>query len=183
MALEEIVKVARAEVDRKVREVGGANKGADVEKYQKSVGLSPGSPWCAAFVGWCVMTGLGLTKPPAWCSGSAVTGWQRAVTKLKGSDSIALPHERQKVKAGWVWVRCSTIEEVAAVRAGKWTKGHTGFVAQPAVAHFDTLEGNTNGAGSREGDGTYAKKQSWTDSRTLGWFDPVALTAAYEAKA
>jgi hypothetical protein len=182
MALEEIVKVARTEVDKKVREVG-SNRGAEVEKYQKSVGLSPGSPWCAAFVGWCVMVGLDRTKPPAWCSGSAVTGWQRAVTKLKGSDSIALPHERHKVKAGWVWARCSTIEEVAAVRKGKWTKGHTGIVAQPAEAHFDTLEGNTNGAGSREGDGAYAKKQSWTDPRTLGWFDPVALTAAYEAKA
>ena len=69
MALTEIVKVARAEVDKKVRE-SGSNRGTDVEKYQKSVALSPGSPWCAAFVGWCVMSGLGRTKVPAWCSGS-----------------------------------------------------------------------------------------------------------------
>lgn len=182
MSLAAIVTVARAEVDKKVREVG-SNRGAEVEKYQKCVGLSPGSPWCAAFVAWCVMAGLGRSKAPAWCSGSAVTGWQRAVTKLKGSDSIAFPHERHKVKPGWVWVRCSTIGDAEQARKGKWTKGHTGFVEQPEVLHFATLEGNTNGAGSREGDGTYAKKQSWTDSRTLGWFDPVALTAAYEANA
>ena len=32
----------------------GSNKGKDVEKYLKSVGLGGGFPWCMAFVYWCV---------------------------------------------------------------------------------------------------------------------------------
>ena len=59
------------------------------------------------------------------------------------------------------------------------TRGHTGIVISPAGAGFATVEGNTNKAGSRDGDGVYSKSQSWTDPRTLGFFDPVALSAAY----
>ena len=66
-----LIAVCEREAAKGVRETG-KNAGEDVEKYQRSVGLSKGNPWCAAFVSWCVMTSKGLTKPPSWCIGSAV---------------------------------------------------------------------------------------------------------------
>jgi hypothetical protein len=40
---------------------------------------------------------------------------------------------------------------------------------------WTTIEGNTNSAGSRDGDGVYLKKHLWTNAaqvdRTIGWFD------------
>jgi hypothetical protein len=43
------------------------------------------------------------------------------------------------------------------------------------AAGFHTIEGNTNAAGSREGDGVYRKFHRWDDAaqigRTVGWFD------------
>ena len=42
-----------------------------------------------------------------------------------------------------------------------YTFSHTGFAVSPvdAEGYFDAVEGNTNIAGSREGDGVYKKKR------------------------
>ena len=174
-----LIATARAELERRVREVGGTNRGTDVEKYQKTVGLRAGDPWCAAFVAWVVTAALGRERAPAWCSGSAVTQWQRASKRLSPAH-FALPHETHKVQPGWVWVRARNLEDAALARKGQWTTGHTGLVEAVGSADFRTIEGNTNSAGSREGDGVYGKTQRWDDGRTLGFFDPIALTKAYE---
>lgn len=184
MDLAKILEIAEAEASRKVREEGGANRGERVQLYQRSVGLSPGSPWCAAFVGWIVREAAGEGKTPPWATGSAVTNFFNAQAKLRGSEFLAYPNERAKVRAGWIWVRAASPADAVAARAKRWTRGHTGIVTAPEVAGgFSTIEGNTNRAGSRDGDGVYRKVQSWTDSRTLGFFDPVALSAAYIPKA
>ena len=57
---EKLIEVAKAEDAKRVREVGGMNRGPDVETYQKTVGLSPGSPWCAAFVAYGVKEAKGF---------------------------------------------------------------------------------------------------------------------------
>ena len=54
-----LIATATAEANKGVREVG-KNAGPDVEKYLHSLGMTKGSPWCAAFVSWCVMTSRGL---------------------------------------------------------------------------------------------------------------------------
>ncbi len=54
----------------------------------------------------------------------------------------------------FVRVRLGAARDVAAMRAGRMRPGHTGIVERvgaDSVVH--TIEGNTNSAGSREGDG------------------------------
>lgn len=184
MDLAKIVQIAEAEAAAKVREVGGPNRGERVQLYQRAIGMAPGSPWCAAFVAWIVREASGEAKAPPWATGSAVSNFFNAQAKLRGSEFLAMPHERGKVRAGWVWVRAASPADAIAARAKRWTRGHTGIVVNPeGGAGFATVEGNTNSAGSRDGDGVYSKSQSWTDPRTLGFFDPVALSAAYSNKA
>lgn len=178
---ERLIEVAKAEDAKGVREQGGMNRGPDVEKYQKAVGLPPGAPWCAAFVSWCVMTARGETKPPAWASGSAVTLWHRGSRKrLPTATTTPLEVDyKAKVRPGMIWVRAKDAAGAISARKGTWLQGHTGIVVAVDEVGFHTVEGNTNGAGSREGDGVYSKLHKWdylTDiQRTVGWFDPEGI--------
>ena len=144
-----LIATATAEANKGVREVG-KNAGPDVEKYLHCLGMTKGSPWCAAFVSWCVMTSRGLAKPPKWCSGSAV-----------------------------IWSRAQDATAAAAARKGSWCQGHTGIVVAVDDIGWHTIEGNTNAAGSREGDGVYRKTHKWSDAeivgKTVGWFDPATV--------
>ena len=183
--LNRIIHAARTEATRKVKEKGD-NTGVDVQAYQRTVGLAPGSPWCAAFVAWAVMKGTGLPRAPRWCAGSASGMWGNALARLTAeaglSNYIAVPGQETKIKPGWIWVRVKNPEEKALVSRGARPKGHTGIVVTPfapARTNFTAVEGNTNEAGSRDGDGVYNKVQSFSDPRILGYFDPVALTLSY----
>jgi hypothetical protein len=185
---EKLVASALKELSLHVVEEGGANRGVKVEAYQKAAGLKPGDPWCAAFVAWNVATAKGVAKAPSWTSGSAITTWQRgsrglaAGDKATPSEGAALP---TKVAPGWVWVRASNAADADAARKGGWTKGHCGIVVAVDAVGFHTVEGNTNAAGSREGDGVWRKTHKWSDAvqigRTVGWFDPDATEAAAAA--
>jgi hypothetical protein len=185
---EKLVASALKELSLHVVEEGGPNRGVKVEAYQRAAGLKPGDPWCAAFVAWNVATAKGVPKAPAWTSGSAITTWQRgsrglaAGDKATPSEGAALP---AKVAPGWVWVRASNAADADAARKGGWTKGHCGIVVAVDAVGFHTVEGNTNAAGSREGDGVWRKTHKWSDAvqigRTVGWFDPDATEAAAAA--
>jgi hypothetical protein len=175
-----LIESAEAEAAKGVREVG-KNAGPDVEKYQTTVGLSKGSPWCAAFIAWNVMHSRGLQKPPAWCSGSVATQWHLATRKLPASAK-ATPLDadfRSKVQPGWIWCRAKDPTGAKEARSGTWVQGHTGIVVKVDDAGWHTIEGNTNAAGSRDGDGVYRKTHLWTNApqvaRTIGWFDPSKI--------
>ena len=179
-----LVAAALHEYGLHVVEEGGPNRGAKVEEYQRSVGLKPGDPWCAAFVAFVVAKAMGASKPPAWCSGSAITTWQRGSRKLKPEEKATglEAGARAKVQAGWIWVRAKDAKGASAARAGGWVQGHCGIVVEVTPEGFHTIEGNTNAAGSREGDGVWRKLHKWDDAaqiaRTVGWFDPEATEAA-----
>lgn len=182
-----LVVSALRELSLHVVEEGGPNRGAKVESYQRAAGLHPGDPWCAAFVAWNVATAKGVAKPPSWTSGSAITTWHRGSRGLAAGDK-ATPLEgeaRLKVEPGWVWVRATTAKDADAARKGGWVKGHCGIVVAVDEVGFHTVEGNTNKAGSREGDGVWGKLHKWEDAalmgRTVGWFDPDATEAAAAA--
>ena len=175
-----LIAVCEGEAAKKVREVGGKNAGPDVEKYLRSLGMTKGSPWCAAFVSWCVMQSRSLSKPPSWCSGSAVSLFQmagRSKTCVKVTPVDA--DFKSKVKAGYIWSRAQDATAAAAARKGSWCQGHTGVVVKVDDVGFHTIEGNTNAAGSREGDGVYHKTHKWADAeiigKTVGWFDPSSI--------
>jgi len=177
-AAERLIAVCQAEAAKKVREIG-KNAGPDVEKYQKSVGLGKGNPWCAAFVSWCYMESKGLTKAPKWCSGSAVSLFQMARAQKAACVTPVDAGFQSKVKAGMIWSRAQDPEAAAGARKGAWCQGHTGVVVKVDSIGFHTIEGNTNAAGSREGDGVYSKLHKWADAeiinKTVGWFDPETI--------
>ena len=174
-----LISTATAEANKGVRETG-KNAGEDVEKYLHCLGMTKGSPWCAAFVSWCVMTSRGLAKPPKWCSGSAVSLYQ--VARNYKSCVYVVPTEMEyqaNVKPGYIWSRAQDGAAAAAARKGQWCQGHTGIVVAVDDIAFYTIEGNTNAAGSREGDGVYRKTHKWSDAeligKTVGWFDPASV--------
>jgi hypothetical protein len=124
----------------------GENAGRKVEEFLRSVGLGAGFPWCAAFVYWCTQKAadeLKVKNPFIRTAGCAViASWAREHDLLE-----------EMPQAGDVFLRWSTV-------AGVFRASHTGFVTKVSGAQFDTIEGNTNTGGSREGIGVFARKRT-----------------------
>lgn len=146
-----LVEIARREVG--VREEG-RNTGARVIEYQRATWLQPGPwPWCAAFTAWVlqqwlrdgdVQVALGLTTP------AAITQWRCRDARAFGWEDWARRRGLQ------------VLGEDAACKPGDFVVfdfSHIGIVSiggKPGET-LETIEGNTNRAGSREGDGVYSK--------------------------
>jgi hypothetical protein len=122
-------------------EAGNKNKGPEVNQYLKSVGLSPGFPWCMAYAYWCYQQAAALLGVPNILirTGGVLHQWNEQQPKRKvvldkvlKNPSIILP--------GAVFI----------MDYGKGT-GHTGLVERIHGGLIDTIEGNTNDVGSREG--------------------------------
>ena len=126
-----------------IRERTGSNDGKEVESYLKSVGLSKGNPWCAAFLHWTFeQSGIKGTPrsgySPSWFPTSKTIFQRGKIDKLVPgpADVFGIWFESKKRIA------------------------HVGFIDQwDDGAYCMTVEGNTNGVGSREGDGVYRKRR------------------------
>lgn len=108
-----------------------SNWGPHIEKYLKSVGITNPQPWCAAFVYWCVNeASKEMNVPnPLKKTGSVLDQWNnskhlRVTTPQKGDIFI------MDFGGG---------------------NGHTGFVSGVVGDKINTVEGNSNDEGSREG--------------------------------
>lgn len=124
----------------KVREVGGNNKGERVEEILKVARLSPGDPWCAAMVYYClIMAGVKPGELPS--HPGSVWGFVDWATK-KGR-------------------RTSTPERGDLFFWLDGSHGHIGFLVELAGGYATTLEGNTGDDGGRDGDGSYRKRRNW----------------------
>lgn len=172
-----ICEVAEKELERHVREETGKNDGPRVEEYQRSISLLRGDPWCAAFVAWCAREAAGTKTCPAWCSGSVATMWFKSEKFQRFIPQYEMEEACLTVQPGWIWCRATSPTDAVTIRKRRWARGHTGIVVAVDDEGFDTIEGNTNEAGSREGDGVYLKRHLWRDcglsSRTIGWFHPI----------
>lgn len=109
-----------------------SNAGPAVEKYLKSVGLGKGYAWCMAFVYWSVKSAsieLNIENPLAKTAG--VLDMYRKMVK----NRVATPQPG----------------DFFIMDFGKGA-GHTGFVEKLLPnGKMQTIEGNTNDNGSREG--------------------------------
>jgi hypothetical protein len=109
----------------------GSNWGPAVEKYLKSVGINSPSAWCMGFVYWCVNEAckeMDLNNPLKK-TGGVMAQW------------VASKHLRvDKPMKGDIFIM--------DFGGGK---GHTGFVTQVIGDRIQTVEGNSNDEGSREG--------------------------------
>tara|TARA_R100001510_G_scaffold57738_1_gene67307 strand:- start:13818 stop:14573 length:756 start_codon:yes stop_codon:yes gene_type:complete len=143
-----LVRILESQVG--VREVGGNNQGAQIDAYEGATWLNPAGDyaWCASFICWVVREALRATGfQPDWERPRTPGAYafrdkwgpaqeNRGVKVLRGS--------RVKVLPGDIIV---------------FTFSHVGMARSSADggAGVPTIEGNTNGSGSREGDGVYRK--------------------------
>jgi hypothetical protein len=141
----------------------GSNRGPEVEQYQAAVGIEPGQPWCAAFVYWCFEQAarqLGRANPVIK-TGSVMQHWSRA--RRQGLPVVRAEQARQephRLKAGMVFV-------MGTDRGA----GHTGLVQRVFGGRLVTIEGNTNGGGSREGIGVFRRDSRAVSSINCGFID------------
>lgn len=125
-----------------IREKTGNNDGKAVEGYLKSVGLGKGNPWCAAFVYWS-LSAAGVENIPR--SGYSPS-WFPKKKVIYSSDIKKPPPLAGDVFGIWF--------------SGKGRIAHVGFIdSWTSGTYCITVEGNTNEAGSREGDGVYRKRR------------------------
>ena len=122
-----------------------SNSSPMIDTYLESVGFNKPVPWCAAFVSW-NLSNVGIANPnsawsPLFARSKDViwynkTGYKQAKIKAKTGDVVTFYYSRFK------------------------RVGHVGFfIKKDKSGYFITIEGNTNGVGSREGDGVYMKKR------------------------
>jgi hypothetical protein len=153
---EAIIKIATAELG--VEEVNGSNSGKRVKEYQAATSLGgTGWPWCAAYVCWVVKAAMEATsiketktfKRPTTASAYAFKLWSLA---QDNSTSTKSPH-RGDILPGDIVI---------------FTFSHIGFaLSKPDVnGYIFTNEGNTDGAGSREGGAVLRKKRHISKIKT-----------------
>jgi len=124
-----------------VREKTGNNDGPEVEAYLKTVKLGKGNAWCAAFVRWCLLQ-AGIKN--------SITGWSPTAVNSKNIVYRDRKYNREPRAGDVVTFYYPHLNRI----------GHTGFYHKKiSGAVYQSVEGNTNGAGSREGDGVYLKNR------------------------
>jgi len=109
-----------------------SNWGKPVQDYLASVGITFPASWCAAFVYWCFQkTCIDLKIPnPLVKTGGVLAHWNKANVKNR--------------------VTSPAPGDIFIMDFGKGL-GHTGIVESVTSTHINTIEGNSNDEGSREG--------------------------------
>lgn len=150
---EKVVETYRAEIG--VREATGRNDGERVEMYLSSCNRKRGDAWCAAFVNWALVVNGADNANSGWSP-----SWhpkKRIIVQLSGNINRQTP---QPGDVFGIWF--SKLNRIA----------HTGFIDEWGEQWIITVEGNTNEAGSREGDGVYRKRRLKRQIHTVSnWID------------
>ena len=125
-----------------------SNRGLCIDYWIREAGLDPAGafPWCAAFVGQMGRQAVGASWPvPRTASVAAIAAWAATHDVLwdrpMAGDLFILWNHRLRRFA------------------------HVGVVTEVDLAtdSYRTIEGNTNGGGSRDGFGVFARARSLDD--------------------
>jgi len=139
-----------------VRERTNHNDGYMVEQYLASAGLSKGNPWCASFVYWTFLQNGASLK----VSGK---GWVPSYFPPSKTIYVRGKYSKMDPKYGdliGIWFE------------DKGRLAHIGFYDSEDDKYYYSVEGNTNDAGSREGDGVYRKKRIKRQVHSISnWID------------
>jgi hypothetical protein len=137
-----------------------ANRGPHLEEFWKATSYEDGAtdrqPWCSAFATFCVREAdrrspeLRLRIPPTF---PAVAQWLPWAKRHETGCLIFTPLEvslgKYRPLAGDIVVFLPKLSHVGLVAED--------YVGNPKSGQVATIEGNTNSAGSAEGDGVFAK--------------------------
>jgi hypothetical protein len=140
---ENILSAAQVHLAAKPCEVGGPNSGPWVRLYMDGH-EGKDWPWCAGFATYVLRQALGHDKRRTFsCDELAAKAQVSGRFKMAGG-SVAT------VRAGDLFIiRRAAQEGATLLRGADWT--HCGIVTAVGAEHFETVEGNTNQGGSREG--------------------------------
>jgi cell wall-associated NlpC family hydrolase len=138
-----------------VRESGGPNKGSALQPFFGADSYDPNGPkpgddgyaWCASFVCWCVMVAV---------AGRSITFERPTTPSAWGMEAWSLAQDRS------TWTLKPPGRDIQRGDIVVFNFSHVGIAVGPVDANgfVPTVEGNTNAAGSREGDGVYRKLRS-----------------------
>ena len=143
-----LVHIAAAELG--VRELTGNNDGKKVEAYLASARLTKGNPWCAAYLTW-VFKKAGFSQPR--------TGWSPSLFPASRLTKAALPGDI-------IGIYFPDMKRVA----------HVGLLERIDGDWCISIEGNTSGAGSREGNGVFRKRRHIrTIYQFADWVSPKSV--------
>tara|TARA_R110002020_G_scaffold126312_5_gene284051 strand:+ start:3548 stop:4168 length:621 start_codon:yes stop_codon:yes gene_type:complete len=144
---EKMVLLAREQIG--VSEVDGTNCGPMVDTYKAATWLDPdkGWPWCAAFICWLVKEALEKED----------VKFERPRT----AGAWDFENWAKKQAAQGVDLRKPTNEDIKAGDIVVFTFSHIGLAVADADSsgYVKTIEGNTNGEGSREGGSVLEKNR------------------------
>lgn len=136
-----VVETATVLYQLAVREHGGNNRGEVVEKLLRDEGGHAGQPWCVAFAAWCYEKSC-----------------QRIGEKPVIDANLSTSDLREKAR------KLGRLVSYAKIQPGDFVVFDFGHTELCLMAMDDdgvilTIGGNTNGAGSADGDGVYKKRR------------------------
>ena len=144
---EKMVSLAREEIG--VSEVDGSNCGPRVDEYKAATWLDAdkGWPWCAAFICWLVR--------------EAIEGEDVKFKRPRTAGAWDFENWAKQQSTNGVELRKPTNEDIKAGDIVVCPFSHIGLAVKDADSsgYVVTIEGNTNGAGSREGGSVLKKKR------------------------
>ena len=142
-----MVTLAREEIG--VAEVDGTNCGPRVDQYKAATWLdsNKGWPWCAAFICWLVR--------------ESIEGEEVAFKRPRTAGAWDFENWAKQERVNNVELRKPTNEDIKAGDIVVFTFSHIGLAIKDidSSGYVVTIEGNTNGAGSREGGSVLEKKR------------------------
>lgn len=141
------------------REATNRNDGPFVEACLKVVGLGKGHPWCGAFLAW-VWKQCGVRPVPT--GAGAARNWF--------ADAYGRTYYKKGVRGTPTQARPGDVVGFYYEPLGRI--GHVAMIEQTTPTGFVTIEGNTDGAGSREGGGVRRLRRSRASIFTAAnWID------------
>ena len=142
-----MVALAREEIG--VSEVDGTNCGPRVDEYKAATWLDAdkGWPWCAAFICWLVR--------------EAIEGEEIKFKRPRTAGAWDFENWAKQQVANGIDLRKPTNEDIKAGDIVVFSFSHIGLAVKDidSSGYVVTIEGNTNGAGSREGGSVLEKKR------------------------
>lgn len=153
-----IVAYARQHLEQRPREVGGQNRGPWVRLY---MGGNEGDAWawCAGFAMYCVRQACQSLGIPASIESSYSCDELAKRAAAAGLLLDEISAQSGELHPGSLFLVRRT--------ATDWT--HVGIVTGVADGAFDTIEGNTNDEGSREGYEVCARTRGFKNMDFIIW--------------
>lgn len=143
-------------IDMPVRESKGMNRSTVIDGWNKRVGAPMGTPYCAASI-WCL-----------WKDTCDALGYKFPMKATAASQAFitSVPSKYLRPEGAPGYRGDSGVLQMVSDKG----RGHMTILTEDMKVgskEFKTLEFNTNSAGSRDGDGGYAKTRNTIDQSKL----------------